>query len=532
MTTSSTMATAARRREAASLDPLARAVALGLLADDEGVQRRAGEVAGEAHRRGERIRAQRQPAHRHGGRGAARWMSRQQQPADEEVPLGRQHRALAVDVEVRLLAGGEHHLAPLEGPLGEQLEQPRAIPVQRQRSGLLLVEVRHQLRRVAQLLEQLRPLRRARARRTRRPAATRSWLISPSRAVSPAASSSASTSSSSLHLGREPVVGGQRLVQHVPGGGRQPALLLEPPARSRSALRRSARRRGWPPASAISERVLVGQRRVHPREHRVAPAGSAARPRGGSRRPAGSGSVASTAARPPGRAAPAGRCPWPAPRRRPRRGAGRCRPRRSRSSGERRRSLDRRVVAPVGGGRQGLGRGGGELLAGTSESAAVAPSRVDRLGASAGIRARLAPLPFARLHGRRRTLPRPEPGAGTCPATHGLLLHHDLLLRTRRDHGGRGAEEEAWAGRLAADAGPACRRTSSPRPRRPDGRQASRRRDGRQSAPRPARGGGAGEAPDAWGGAGCGARGPLGEARGPAPPRPCPRGRGSSRRPR
>src|SRR5262249_29312760 len=52
--------------EAPALDPLAGAVTLRLLPDDEGRNGPAGEVAGEAHRRRQRVRAEGEPTDRRG----------------------------------------------------------------------------------------------------------------------------------------------------------------------------------------------------------------------------------------------------------------------------------------------------------------------------------------------------------------------------------------------------------------------------------------------------------------------------------
>ena len=50
-----------------------------------------------------------------------------EQAADQEVPLGGQHRLLAVDVEVALRAGRERDLALLVGEALQQREQPAAL---------------------------------------------------------------------------------------------------------------------------------------------------------------------------------------------------------------------------------------------------------------------------------------------------------------------------------------------------------------------------------------------------------------------
>src|SRR5581483_8076298 len=99
------------------------------------------------------------------------------------VPLGQQHRLLAVDVEVRLAARREHDLLLRERLLGQQREQPRAIahePPSRNSTSC------------AEYLSCSSSVcRRASSRSPNTSASSdRSWLICPSRCVTSLASSS------------------------------------------------------------------------------------------------------------------------------------------------------------------------------------------------------------------------------------------------------------------------------------------------------------------------------------------------------
>src|SRR5262249_18152999 len=119
-----------RLEQRSPFDPLAGAVPLRLFANEERRKWMPAQVACQTHRRGERIGAQRQAAN-----GADLWALRanlsEQQPADQKMTFGGQSGPLAVDVKVRLLAGGERDLASFEGELGQQLQQPSAVPLQR-----------------------------------------------------------------------------------------------------------------------------------------------------------------------------------------------------------------------------------------------------------------------------------------------------------------------------------------------------------------------------------------------------------------
>lgn len=123
------------------LEPLAGAVALGLLAHDEGVQRARRLVAGDRDRGGDRIGAQRQATDGAGGR-------RQvvddpaEQPPDPEAALGVEADRLAVDVEVGALPRREDDLALGEG-VGAQERQELVPPLREGRLGEHAITIEH-----------------------------------------------------------------------------------------------------------------------------------------------------------------------------------------------------------------------------------------------------------------------------------------------------------------------------------------------------------------------------------------------------
>src|SRR6516225_4476924 len=98
----------ARLQCGSTFDPLPGPVAFGLLANNECWQRMPGEVTGQAHRRSQRVGAEREPSNRT-RRGSALTDSGKQQSSNQKMALGSESRVLAVDVEVRLPARSQPH---------------------------------------------------------------------------------------------------------------------------------------------------------------------------------------------------------------------------------------------------------------------------------------------------------------------------------------------------------------------------------------------------------------------------------------